>query len=130
MTQTGKVNWYGAQFLAEVRDATPDALFEGAEQLKGAAASRAPHRSGRLADSAYAASASKNTYRKIGRGYRRMIKPGPGQAVAAFSAPHAHLLEYGTVKMAARPFLRPAFDELKGKIGATIVASMKRKVNK
>lgn len=25
-------------------------------------------------------------------------------------APHGHLLELGTVKMAARPFLRPAFD--------------------
>ncbi len=25
------------------------------------------------------------------------------------AAPHAHLLEYGTVKMAAQPFLRPAF---------------------
>lgn len=27
------------------------------------------------------------------------------------SAPHAHLLEYGTVHMAPRPFLRPALDE-------------------
>ena len=27
---------------------------------------------------------------------------------------HAHLLEFGTVKMAARPFIRPAFDQTKG----------------
>lgn len=28
----------------------------------------------------------------------------------ARTAPHGHLLEYGTSRMAARPFLRPAFD--------------------
>jgi len=27
---------------------------------------------------------------------------------------HAHLIEFGTVKMAARPFIRPAFDQTKG----------------
>lgn len=27
------------------------------------------------------------------------------------SAPHAHLIEHGTVKMAPQPFLRPALDE-------------------
>ena len=28
----------------------------------------------------------------------------------ARKAPHGHLVEYGTVKMAARPFIRPSFD--------------------
>jgi len=32
------------------------------------------------------------------------------------AAPYAGYLEFGTVKMAARPFLRPAFEESKGSI--------------
>lgn len=31
-------------------------------------------------------------------------------------APHAHLLEFGTVKMSAKPFFRPAWDSVKDKI--------------
>jgi HK97 gp10 family phage protein len=30
-------------------------------------------------------------------------------------APHGHLIEFGTVKMAARPFLRPAYDAASAK---------------
>jgi len=33
---------------------------------------------------------------------------------------HAHLLEFGTVKMAARPFLRPAWESTKEKVLAAI----------
>ena len=29
------------------------------------------------------------------------------------ASPHSHLLEFGTVKMAPRPFVRPSFDEVK-----------------
>jgi HK97 gp10 family phage protein len=30
------------------------------------------------------------------------------------NSPHAHLLEFGTVKMSARPFIRPAWDQTQG----------------
>lgn len=35
-------------------------------------------------------------------------------------APHAHLLEFGTVKMAARPFFRPAIDTSKNDVAEII----------
>lgn len=31
-------------------------------------------------------------------------------------APHAHLIEFGTVRMAARPFMRPAASTAKGEV--------------
>lgn len=44
------------------------------------------------------------------------------------SAPHSHLVEFGTVKMAARPFLSPAFKENESKIRDKIVESIGRGV--
>ena len=129
MTRRVGTFWFGPQLLEEIKDATPDALFEGAQQLLEAALVKVPRRSGRLAHSGYAASASKSTYTRIGRGYRREIKPGPKEALVAFSAPHAHLLEFGTVKMSAKPFLRPAYDEQKEKILDTVIAAMKSEVD-
>lgn len=35
-------------------------------------------------------------------------------------APHAHLLEFGTVKMAARPFMRPAASTARGEVESII----------
>lgn len=35
-------------------------------------------------------------------------------------APHAHLLEFGTVKMAARPFMRPAASTARGEVESLI----------
>ena len=42
-----------------------------------------------------------------------------GVAVAAFAAPHAHLIEFGTANMKAQPFFRPAFDETRREIVVT-----------
>lgn len=44
------------------------------------------------------------------------VKTKPGRWVfgrVAASAPHAHLLEYGTVRASARPFLRPALEAVR-----------------
>ena len=38
-------------------------------------------------------------------------KSGPGQALVGASAEYAEYLEFGTRKMAARPFLRPALEK-------------------
>lgn len=52
-------------------------------------------------------------------------------AIAAIDrkiAPHAHLLEFGTVKMSARPFFRPAWDETRDKVRRMIQEGLKKQV--
>lgn len=43
---------------------------------------------------------------------------------------HAHLLEFGTAKMAARPFLRPAWDSTKQKVLSEISAEIWKALSK
>jgi len=43
-------------------------------------------------------------------------------------APHAHLLEFGTVKMSPHPFLRPAWDETRPQVLEMIKRGAKDKV--
>ena len=120
-----KLTWYGDSLIDAIRAANDDALFEGARILAERAAERAPVRTGALRDSAYAAGGGQSTYRG-GRGYRKEIKPPAGTAVAAFASPYAHLVEFGTVRMAARPFLRPALNEAADEIGGRIAIVLGR----
>lgn len=64
---------------------------------------------------------------------RRSIEPqekGPGEVVVGSSVPYARRIEYGFMQadsrgrrynQAARPYLRPAFEENKGRVRAAIV---------
>ncbi len=55
----------------------------------------------------------------------------PAIAIAGIDrkiAPHAHLLEFGTVKMAPHPFFRPAVDETKGQVMDGIKAGLKKNI--
>lgn len=45
-------------------------------------------------------------------------------------APHAHLLEYGTVKMSPRPFMRPAAEQTLTEISQKITTILDRGVNR
>lgn len=103
------VEWYGDEIEGALQGEIDDALFEAAQALVELARAKAPRDKGTLQDSGYAASATKSTYvkRPYHKGERRV---GRGVAVAAFSAPHSHLIEFGTRKMSAQPFFRPAFD--------------------
>jgi len=49
------------------------------------------------------------------RGRGKLIKRGKKKGQKQTEAPHAHLVEFGTVNMKAEPFLRPSFDHQKGK---------------
>jgi HK97 gp10 family phage protein len=42
---------------------------------------------------------------------------------------YAGRLEFGTGKMAARPFMRPAMDKNEGKISEAVSVTLKRKLN-
>lgn len=103
------VEWYGDDILRALDSEIDDALFASADALIELARAKAPRDKGTLQDSGYAASATKSTYvkRPYHKGERRVQH---GVAVAAFSAPHSHLVEFGTRKMSAQPFFRPAFD--------------------
>lgn len=54
--------------------------------------------------------------------------------VGAGALPHAHMIEFGTVKMAAQPYMRPAWDSerhnaltiIKRELGAEIIMAAKR----
>lgn len=54
-------------------------------------------------------------------------------AIAAMDyriAPHAHLVEYGTVKASAHPFIRPSYDENKTKLENQIVDDISNLLDK
>lgn len=120
------VAWYGDDLLKQIREATPEGLFAGAEMLVDSAKAKVPRKTGNLAESGYAATSEQSTYKRDKR-HNKEIKPKEGQAVAAFAMFYAGFIEYGTRKKAARPFLRPAMDEMKNKLGETIVLKIAKK---
>lgn len=122
------VKWHGDELLKQIREATPDGLFAGGQMLVDAAASRAPiGATGNLRASGYVATEQKSTY-KSSKKHNKEIKPPKGGAVVGFAAFYARFQEFGTRKMAAKPFLRPAIDELKEQIGAEIVITISKRI--
>lgn len=121
-----QVKWFGDELLKQIREATPDGLFAGAELLVETAAANAPEKTGNLKESGYAAIPGKSTY-KADKRHNKEIKVKEGQAIAAFAMFYAGFVEFGTKNKAARPFLRRALDEVKGKIGEEITTKMGRK---
>lgn len=123
------VNWRGDELLALIRDNLDDALFEGAKVIQEAAQAKAPlGKTHRLRRGIYAASATKNNYVKVGKTDRR-IKPTKGTAIIASGAFYGGWVEYGTRKMAARPYLRPALDEKKNEAIETAAKYLKSKID-
>ena len=120
-----QVKWYGDKILEQLRDATPDGLFDGAEMIVTEAAARAPKMTGNLAESGYAAIKGKSTYKKDKR-HNKEVKPKEGQAIAAFAIFYASFVEYGTQKNSAKPFLRPTVDQLKEQLGEAVAVKMRR----
>ena len=72
------------------------------EPMYQAAVARAPKLTGRLAESIVITT-------KRHRGVKK--KNEVETYLSTEGAPHAHLQEFGTVNMAANPFLRPAWDQ-------------------
>jgi HK97 gp10 family phage protein len=121
------VKWYGDKLLQDIRSETPEGLFAGGEMLIAGATSRTPGGgTGTLAESGYVAIEGKSTY-KPSKLHNKQHKIPPGGAVAGFAAFYARFVEYGTRYAGAKPFLRPAMDELQAQIGDTIVLTIARK---
>jgi len=121
MTTSGTVQWYGNDFRKLIGNGADDAMFEGGQILLEGSQAKVPRFTGRLHASGYVTTKSKSTY-VFRRGYKKERKPeDTGVVGIGYSAPHSHLVEFGTKKMRARPYLRPALDELKSQIGEKIV---------
>lgn len=119
------VAWYGDEILQALANEIDDAVFAAGEVLIDRATAKAPRDEGTLQESGYVATAKKSNYQKRLHHKREVRPKGEGVAVAAFSAPHAHLVEFGTVKMAAQPYFRPAFDESKDNMADAAVIKLK-----
>lgn len=105
------------------------ALFAGAKVLREAAKARAPRKTGNLVQNIIlyrhrnpkAEGATEHYSVGMRKGTRRFANSArnrrKGQALKKFktagAAYYGRFLELGTAKMAARPFLRPAFEENK-----------------
>lgn len=62
---------------------------------------------------------------------RRFKEDQAAPAIVAMDekkTPHAHLLEFGTVKMAARPYFRPAWDATKNTVKRMIIDNLRKMV--
>ena len=102
------------------------ALTSGAKIIAEEAKSRVPIRSGALRDSI-----------TVKRANSRERARGNADVVIGFKSPasrRAHLVEYGTRKMAAHPFMRPAIDakaaESIDKIGKTLGEQIEKRAIK
>lgn len=144
------LEWFGDEFIEIIEKHGNDALFAAGQVLQAEAERRAPRgRTGNLAKSGYVAVPGKSTY--VRRRYWRKEKPvRTGEAVIAFTAPHAHLMESGRRKrgvivprkrggkralningqirassrykrMSSRPFVGPAVEASKETIPAELV---------
>lgn len=71
-----------------------------------------------------AVSALRTARREAGGGESR------AEVSVGTSAPHAHLVEFGTVKMSAEPFLRPAWDATKDQALALISTELATEIEK
>lgn len=123
------VQWYADEILQAVDGEIDDALFEAVNELVERARAAAPRDKGTLQESGYASSTTKSTY--VRRPYHKgQRKPSHGVAVAAFSAPHSHLVEWGTRKMRAQPYFRPAFDSGKEAMANAAVVKLRERLNR
>jgi HK97 gp10 family phage protein len=128
MTNNSKVQWYGDELIKRIMSHADDALFEGGELLITDAAAGAPKDSGTLRDSGYVSAKGRSTYRKDKQHKRERKPKHEGVVAAGFAAFYSHMIEHGTSRTRAQPFLRPALDRMKGRMGKAIVSAWRGKL--
>jgi HK97 gp10 family phage protein len=110
-------------------EAFKEGLAQGALVAVKEAKRNVPIRTGDLRDSLHVGGYTVLTpeYRKVGR-FGALRKPqGSGRGVLVYlgsTLPYAHLVERGTRKMQARPFLRKAVDEKQSEIVRVVDETM------
>ena len=102
-----KIEWHPEQITAEIEKRAMDRLERAGESVASKARQKVPVLSGKLRDSIRVTRLNGDPKLNI------RVYAGSRQKGGAF---YAHMVEYGTVKMPAKPFLRPALNESKGQI--------------
>ena len=108
------------------------AALQALEPVMEAARQAVPVSSGKLRDSIVATTKLSKRQQRLQRSYYgKMMANGRNEGRMNFEVfggagamPHAHLIEFGTSKTAARPFLRPAWDANK----ETVLEDFKNKL--
>lgn len=131
MSKLAKVTWYGNEIIKKITTSADDALFEAGETLLEEAKGRVPKDTGELRDSGYVSSLKRSSYQERDEGYRPEGRPQKsGVVVVGFAWWKRHFVEFGTGKMRARPFMRPAFDALKARLGQQVIGAWGRELKK
>lgn len=100
-------NWAPAQITAEIEKTAMDRLEKAGEIVAERARGLVPVNTGKLRDSIRVVRLKGDPKQNI------RVYAGNREKNGAF---YAHMVEYGTVKMPAKPFLRPALNASKGGI--------------
>lgn len=100
--------WYGERIVAKAERAAQAAIDETCAACVAFAVPRAPYKTGFLRASAFVVPARRTASGIVGRW--------------GFSAAYAAYLEFGTVHMTPRPFMRPAMDAMYPLLGARLRA--------
>ena len=98
------------------RELLEGALMDGAEIVKASMQRTAPYRTGQLQESIEISKKGREKY---------SVRIGPSG-----SGFYGRFLEYGTSRVAARPFARPAFDAVHNEVQQAIEQSIWREVEK
>lgn len=117
---------------ATAKSVTRRVLKKAAEPVAERGAELAPERSGALKESiTVSTKLTRNQRREAGAPApdEARVHVGPSYDLGA-GGRHGHLQEFGTVKMAAQPFMRPAWEETKDKVLADVEEGMSVEVAK
>lgn len=103
-------NWNPGPITAEIEKKAMDRLETAAGYVMGSARQKVPVDSGNLRSSIRVTRLKGDPKLNVRVYAGNRKRRGEGGAF------YAHMVEFGTVKMPAKPFLRPAFNECRGRI--------------
>ena len=116
---TVKLIWHGEEIKKRLKEGQRHAIAQGVNLIRDDAERRCPYGRTRLTGVHLVDTIKARMKKGAAEGY---------VAAGGKEAPHAHLVENGTVRMQAQPFMRPAFDENIGAVKALHRKAMKQVV--
>lgn len=113
-------DWAPAVITAEIEKKAMDGLEKVCEQIADRARSLCPVDTGALKSTIRVRRLKGDPYLDVRVYAGSRVAGGGSKKGADRGAFYAHMVEYGTVKMGKKPFLRPALDSVKGNVISTI----------